>query len=54
MSWQGTARAELFVQDFILTQLVGRDLGEMWDITNPVGVLQGILDKQGQGEAEPR
>ncbi|ELT88425.1 hypothetical protein CAPTEDRAFT_222168 [Capitella teleta] len=51
---QNVSRAELFVQDLVLTQLIGRDLFELWDIVNPVGLIQSIFNKQGRGELEPR
>ncbi|XP_013379725.1 39S ribosomal protein L44, mitochondrial [Lingula anatina] len=51
---QGMERAELFVQDFVLTQLIGKDINEMWSIVNPMGVLVNILQKQERGGPEPR
>ena len=51
---QGTHRAELFVQDFILAQLHGKELMHLLDITNPMGILAEVLNKEGRGEPEPR
>jgi len=51
---QGKQRAEQFIQDFILTQLIGKDLFEMWPMSNPMGLLIDILHKQGRSDPEPR
>jgi len=34
-----TSRAHLFVNDFILTQLIDKDIHEIWSIKNPIGLL---------------
>ncbi len=36
---KGTIKSHLFVNDFILTQLIGKDINEIWNITNPMGQL---------------
>lgn len=51
---QGLERSELFVQDFILTQLVGKSISDVWVIKNPMGILTEILKKQQRGLPEPR
>ena len=51
---QGDKRAQLFVQDFILTQLHGKELIDFIDIVNPMGVLADILNSEGKGAPEPR
>ncbi|KAK2181372.1 hypothetical protein NP493_401g02045 [Ridgeia piscesae] len=51
---QGTERAQLFVHDFVLTQLIGKTLDSMWTISNPMGLLAGIVAKQGMAEPESR
>ncbi|KAI0239478.1 39S ribosomal protein L44, mitochondrial [Lamellibrachia satsuma] len=51
---QGAQRAQLFVHDFVLTQLTGKTLDSMWTISNPMGLLAAILAKQGMAEPEPR
>lgn len=48
------ARAELFVQDFVLTQLIGRDVNEMWTIDNPMGLLVDILRREERPLPESR
>lgn len=40
-------RAHLFVNDFVLTQLIGKDLNEIWCVENPMGLLVEELKKQG-------
>lgn len=50
----GEDKAVLFVQDFVLTQLVGRDIHEMWQMVNPMGVLVDILKREGRGLPESR
>ena len=52
--FQGTERAQLFVHDFVLTQLIGKTLDSMWTISNPMGLLAGIVAKQGMAEPESR
>eukprot|EP00058_Branchiostoma_floridae_P026095 XP_002611585.1 hypothetical protein BRAFLDRAFT_117159 [Branchiostoma floridae] len=51
---QGSQRAETFVHDFVVAQLVGKDVNAMWDIPNPMGMLAEMLQKAGKGEPEPR
>ncbi|XP_052801574.1 39S ribosomal protein L44, mitochondrial-like [Mya arenaria] len=51
---QGEKQAEMFVLDFIIPQLVGRDVTEMWDLPNPMGLLSAMLKSAGRGEPEPR
>lgn len=47
-------RAEQFVQDLILVQLIGKDVNELWDVVDPMGQLASILAREGRGEPEPR
>lgn len=51
---QGEHRAEMFVLDFIVPQLIGKDINELWNITNPMGLLVAMLKESGRGEPEPR
>ncbi len=51
---QGEDRVQLFIQDFILTQLVGKSIDDMWQINNPMGVLTDLLRAENKGEPEPR
>lgn len=54
LSVQGKQRAELFVRDFILTQLIGKDIFDMWSISNAMGLLIDTLRNQGHSDPEPR
>ncbi|CAF0778618.1 unnamed protein product [Didymodactylos carnosus] len=47
-------RAEAFTADFILTHLVGKDINEIWHISNPMGLLSKILEANGRQPAESR
>ncbi|XP_012942058.1 39S ribosomal protein L44, mitochondrial [Aplysia californica] len=51
---QGKERAEAFVRDFVLPQLIGKDLNEMWPLHNPMGLLVALLSLTGRGQPEPR
>ncbi|CAF0794435.1 unnamed protein product [Rotaria sordida] len=48
------SRAELFVSDFILTHLVGKDINEIWHIKNPMGLLTKVLEENGRQAPESR
>ncbi|CAL1291306.1 unnamed protein product [Larinioides sclopetarius] len=50
----GVARAENFVLDFVCPQLISKDVFEIWDLENPLSVLNEILQRHGLGECEPR
>lgn len=50
----GPERAGLFIQDFILTQLVGKDINELWEIPYPEQILASMLREQGKEPPEPR
>uniref|UniRef100_A0A023FZ00 Large ribosomal subunit protein mL44 n=1 Tax=Amblyomma parvum TaxID=251391 RepID=A0A023FZ00_AMBPA len=50
----GLERAQLFVRDFILTQLLGKDLCELWEIPDPLERLAAVLHDSGRPPAEPR
>uniref|UniRef100_A0A0B6ZRL0 Large ribosomal subunit protein mL44 n=1 Tax=Arion vulgaris TaxID=1028688 RepID=A0A0B6ZRL0_9EUPU len=51
---KGKERAEKFVRDFVLTQLVGKDITEMWELINPMGLLTAVLAVSGRGAPESR
>ncbi|XP_070196199.1 large ribosomal subunit protein mL44-like [Littorina saxatilis] len=51
---KGVKRAESLVRDLVLAQLVGKELMELWSVTNPMGLLMAVLDSQGRGPPEPR
>ncbi|XP_003977056.3 large ribosomal subunit protein mL44 isoform X1 [Takifugu rubripes] len=50
----GAERAGLFVRDFLGTQLIGKDLFDMWTVVNPMGVLVEELTKMNVPPPEPR
>ncbi|GFQ68994.1 ribosomal protein L44, mitochondrial [Trichonephila clavata] len=50
----GVPRAENFVLDFICPQLIGKDVFEIWDLENPLDVLNEILLRHDLKECEPR
>ncbi|XP_022085881.1 39S ribosomal protein L44, mitochondrial-like [Acanthaster planci] len=47
-------RAGLFVRDFLLSQLVDKDINELWPITNPMGLLVELLEREGRAPPEVR
>lgn len=42
------------LQDFLVTQLIGRDLFDMWKVVNPMGLLMEELSQRGVSLPEPR
>lgn len=50
----GENRATLFVRDFIITYLSGKDINELWNIKDPEKVLASILERDGRSKQEPR
>ncbi|XP_062328733.1 39S ribosomal protein L44, mitochondrial [Osmerus eperlanus] len=50
----GAERAGLFLRDFLITQLVGKDLFEVWAVVNPMGLLVEELSKRSVPLPEPR
>jgi len=50
----GIARAQNFVLDFVVTQLVGKTLDEVWSVADPMGLLVAINKNAGKAEPEPR
>ncbi|KAH9505575.1 39S ribosomal protein L44, mitochondrial [Bulinus truncatus] len=51
---QGQEQAERFVRDFVLPQLVSKDINELWEVVNPMGLLTAVLSLVGKGLPEPR
>jgi len=47
-------RAVKFIQEIVITQLVGKDICEIWDVRNPMGVLATILGNMDMAEPESR
>lgn len=50
----GNSRAALFVRDFILTQIVDKDLCQFWEPMGPIKLLTDILARDGIQSPEPR
>lgn len=42
------------LQDFLVTQLIGKDLFDMWTVVNPMGLLVEELTKRKVPLPEPR
>lgn len=47
-------RAKKLILDLVATQLAGKDVNQIWDVKNPMGVLANILENEGKGEPESR
>lgn len=50
----GAERAGFFLRDFLVTQLIGRDLFDMWTVVDPMGLLAEELTKRQVPLPEPR
>ncbi|XP_034024035.1 39S ribosomal protein L44, mitochondrial [Thalassophryne amazonica] len=50
----GPETAGFFLRDFILTQLIGKDLFDMWMVVNPMGLLVEELTQRNSPLPEPR
>nr|XP_043888363.1 39S ribosomal protein L44, mitochondrial [Solea senegalensis] len=50
----GAERAGFFLRDFLVTQLLGKDLFDMWTVVNPMGILVEELTKRNVPLPEPR
>ncbi|RZF36722.1 hypothetical protein LSTR_LSTR005035 [Laodelphax striatellus] len=50
----GIERANLFVRDFVMTQLVGKNINELWEVNDPLNLLSSILQRDGKQPFEPR
>ncbi|XP_053453562.1 39S ribosomal protein L44, mitochondrial [Nycticebus coucang] len=50
----GPERTALFIRDFLLTQMTGKELFEMWKIINPMGLLVEELKKRKISAPESR
>lgn len=47
-------RTRTFVNDFLICQLNGKDIFDIWDLNNPYEYLLQILKEKGYSEIEPR
>lgn len=50
----GAERAGFFLRDFLVSQLIGKDLFDMWTVVNPMGLLMEELTKRKVPLPEPR
>ncbi|XP_059188051.1 39S ribosomal protein L44, mitochondrial [Centropristis striata] len=50
----GAEKTGLFLRDFLVTQLIGKDLFDMWNVINPMGLLVEELTKRNTPLPEPR
>lgn len=50
----GAERTGFFLRDFLITQLIGKDLFVMWPVVNPMGLLVEELTKRNIPLPEPR
>ncbi|XP_068174355.1 large ribosomal subunit protein mL44 [Antennarius striatus] len=50
----GAGRTRFFLRDFLIAQLIGKDLFDMWSVVNPMGLLVEELTKRNMALPEPR
>ncbi|XP_061781944.1 large ribosomal subunit protein mL44 [Nerophis lumbriciformis] len=50
----GAERTGYFLRDFLVSQLIGKDLFDMWTVINPMGLLVEELNKRNIPLPEPR
>uniref|UniRef100_A0A8C6SGB0 Large ribosomal subunit protein mL44 n=1 Tax=Neogobius melanostomus TaxID=47308 RepID=A0A8C6SGB0_9GOBI len=50
----GAERAGFFLRDFLVTQMIGTDLFDLWTVVNPMGLLTEELTKRNIPLPEPR
>ncbi|KAL6052585.1 hypothetical protein STEG23_025335 [Scotinomys teguina] len=50
----GPERTVLFIRDFLITQMTGKELFEMWTVVNPMGLLVEELKKRNISAPESR
>ncbi|XP_044261320.1 39S ribosomal protein L44, mitochondrial [Tribolium madens] len=51
---QNQERAHLFIKDFLLSQLTGKEIYDIWTPDSPLAYLTSLLSKKGVTEIEPR
>lgn len=47
-------RAENFVKDFVLTQMNGKEISDIWEPNKPYEYLTCLLNEKGINDLEPR
>ncbi|XP_061862025.1 large ribosomal subunit protein mL44 [Colius striatus] len=50
----GPEQTGIFVRDFFIPELIGKDLFEIWEVVNPMGLLMEELTKRNISPPEPR
>lgn len=50
----GLTVTQQFIQDFVITQLVGKDICEIWQIEDAYDLLEDLMANSGLGKPEPR
>uniref|UniRef100_A0A8C3BMZ0 Large ribosomal subunit protein mL44 n=1 Tax=Cairina moschata TaxID=8855 RepID=A0A8C3BMZ0_CAIMO len=50
----GPERTGTFLRDFLMPHLIGKDLFEIWEVVNPMGLLVEELTKRNISSPEPR
>ncbi|KAM4567187.1 large ribosomal subunit protein mL44 [Odontesthes bonariensis] len=50
----GAERTGIFLRDFLVSQLIGKDLFDLWTVVNPMGLLVEELTKRNLPLPEPR
>lgn len=50
----GAERTGFFLRDFLVTQMIGKDLFDLWRVVNPMGLLMEELTKTNIPPPEPR
>jgi len=54
LAFRNEDRAQKFVVDLVASQLAGKDLNELWDIRDPMGVLITVMKESGRSAPESR
>ncbi|XP_074047365.1 large ribosomal subunit protein mL44 [Macrotis lagotis] len=50
----GPQKTSIFIRDFLITQMTGKELFDMWKVVNPMGLLVEELTKRNISAPEPR
>ncbi|XP_028925457.1 39S ribosomal protein L44, mitochondrial [Ornithorhynchus anatinus] len=50
----GPQRTAVFIRDFLIPQMTGKELFEMWKVVNPMGLLEDEMTKRNVPIPEPR
>ncbi|GAB0094754.1 mitochondrial ribosomal protein L44 [Sergentomyia squamirostris] len=50
----GSTQTSIFIRDFVFTQLSQKDIGEIWEVPDPLQYLTDYCQRNNLGELEPR